>query len=170
MSVEAINEAKKDITNWLKENGHQVKLVEDENALFHFEIDYPLGSMKRQRIIQPKEVPGLVVLLNGVAISSEHKEKLKEMTEDERDEFYNVFRKDLIFLDNSYDLNNDEDGVVQQVQFSYEFYFDGLSKTTLFKGLLLNHRTLLYIVSEFNDKFGVPEMPEDARPEAEPLQ
>ncbi len=160
MSVETVEEAKDRINKWLNENGHQVRLVEDKNATFHFEIDYPLGTMKRQRIIQPKEYPGLIVLLNGVAIADEHKEKLKNMTMAERDRFYGKIKRDLMFVENSYDMSTDEHEVAHQVQFSYEFYIDTLTKTHLFKGLLMNHRALLYIVTVFNDEFGLPEMPE----------
>ncbi|MDH4100060.1 MAG: DUF2299 family protein [Nitrospirota bacterium] len=160
MAFNTPQEAKDAIKKWLTENNHMVNdVVTDENANFHLEIDYPLATQKRQRIIQPKEFPGLVVLLNGVSLAPEHIEKLGKMADEEREELYAEIRKDLLFLDNSYDINFDNDGLPKQVQFSYEFYFDGLSKTNLFKGLLLNHRTLLYIVTKFNDKFGVPTMP-----------
>ena len=170
MSIETTEDAKTTVTNWLTENGHQIKTIEDEGANFHFEIDYPLGSMKKQRVLQPKDYPGLMVLLNGVAIADEHKKKLHSLTEEERDVFYDQIRKDLLFLDNSYDMNTDEAGTVQQVQFSYEFYFDGLTKTQLYKGLLLNHRTLLYIVTVFNERFGIPNMPTTGTEADIPLQ
>ena len=159
MEITSVEQAKDAIKKWLNENHHQVSEIEDENAHFHFEIDYPIGTQKRQRIIQPKEYPGLIVLLNGVSLAPEHIEKLKKIKEEKREEFYAEIRKDLIFAENSYDMNLDEDGIVKQVQFSYEFYFDGLKKTNLFRGLLLNHRALLYIVSKFNERFGVPTLP-----------
>ena len=157
--ITTTEQAKDVIHKWLTENQHELKEIKDENANFHFEIDYPLSTQKRQRIIQPKEYPGLVVILNGVSLAPEHIEKLSKMKEDKREALYAGIRRDLIFLENSYDMNLDEQGVAKQVQFSYELYFDGLSKTNLFKGLLLNHRTLLYIVSEFNEKFGIPTLP-----------
>lgn len=159
MEIVTVEQAKAGISKWLNENHHQIKEVTDENANFHFEFDYPLATQKRQRIIQPKEYPGLIVLLNGVSLAPEHIEIMSTMAEDKRDEFYSEIRKDLLFLENSYDMNLDEKGMAKQVQFSYEFYFDTLTKTTLFKGLLLNHRTLLYIVNKFNDTFGIPVMP-----------
>jgi len=73
MSTPTAEEAKKLINTWLTENGHQVRAIEDENSSFHFEIDYPLGTLKRQRVIQPNEYPGLIVILNGVAIADERK-------------------------------------------------------------------------------------------------
>lgn len=161
MEITTTEQAKKEIMRWLSENGHEVtEITTDENANFHYEIDYPIQSQKRQRIIQPKEYPGLIVILNGVGLAPEHMVKIEEMTEDEKEALYSQLRRDLIFLDNSYDINRDEKNVAKQIQFSYELYFDGLSKTSLFKGLLLNHRTLLHVVSEFNDKFGVPVMPD----------
>ena len=72
-------QAKDVILKWLKENQHEIKEIKDENANFHFEIDYPLSTQKRQRIIQPKEYPGLVVILNGVSLAPEHIEKLSKM-------------------------------------------------------------------------------------------
>jgi len=159
MEITTPEQAKETLKKWLEENHHEVKELPDENATFHFEIDYPLGSMKRQRVIQPKEFPSLIVLLNGVSIAAEHADKLKTMQNNDREAFYNEIRKDLLFLENSYDLNVDEAGVAKQVQFSYEFYYDALTKTKLYQGLLLNHRTLLYIITKFNDEFGMPMMP-----------
>lgn len=159
MEITTPEQAKEAIHKWLNENHHQVNELDDEHASFHFEIDYPLGTLKRQRVLQPKEYPGLVVVLNGVSVAKEHLEELKKLTQDERDKFYAEIRNDLLFLQNSYDMNIDEEGLAKQVQFSYEFYFDSLNKTRLFEGLLLNHRTLLYIITKFNDKFGMPEMP-----------
>ncbi|MEE8575204.1 MAG: DUF2299 family protein, partial [Thermodesulfobacteriota bacterium] len=118
MSITTHEDANTAVTGWLNENGHQVKPIEDTSTNYHYEIDYPLGSMKKQRVLQPKDYPGLCVLLNGVGIAEDHKKELAEMEEDARETFYNQIRKDLIFLDNSYDMNTDEKGVVQQIQFS----------------------------------------------------
>lgn len=169
MEITTVEEAKSAIKRWLEENHHQAKELQDENVTFHFELDYPIGTLKRQRILQPKEFPGLIVLLNGVQVANEHHEKLKEMPQDEREEFYSLIRNDLLFLKNSYDMNVDDDGAAKQIQFSYEFYFDSLTKTKLFEGLLLNHRSLIYIVSKFNEKFGVPTMPVAPKPGEEPV-
>jgi len=159
MEITTPDQAKELLKKWLEENHHEIKEINDENAAFHLEIDYPLGSMKRQRLIQPKEFPSLIVVLNGVSIAAEHAEKLKTMQPNDREAFYNEIRKDLLFLQNSYDLNIDDVGVAKQVQFSYEFYYDALGKTKLYDALLLNHRTLLYIITKFNDEFGMPIMP-----------
>jgi len=159
MCVATVEEAKEKIKQWLDENGHKVRAVEDKNATFHFELDYPLGTQKRQRIIQPKDFPGLIVGLNGVSIADENRKKLEDMTEEDREGLYGSIKKDMMFLDNSYDMNSNEKGAATQVQFSYEFYIDALTKTQLYKGLLLNHRTLFYIVTVFNEKFGIPAMP-----------
>lgn len=159
MEITTPEQAKEVIKKWLEENHHELKEVADENATFHFEIDYPLGSMKRQRVLQPKDFPGLIVVLNGVSVAAEHTEKLKKTNENDRDAFYAEIRKDLLFLQNSYDMNMDDAGLPKQVQFSYEFYYDSLNKTKVYEGLLLNHRTLLYIITKFNDEFGMPILP-----------
>ncbi len=161
MEITTADKAKETIKKWLEENHHQVKEITDDAVSFHFEVDYPVGSLKRQRILQPKDFPGLVVVLNGVSIATEHLEKLKAQTEEERDSLYIDIRNDLIFLKNSYDMNLDEEGVAKQVQFSFEFYYDALTKTKLFEGLLLNHRTLIYIITKFNERFGIPNIQGD---------
>ena len=139
MEITTPEQAKAAIKQWLEDNHHDVKEI--------------------KRVLQPKEFPGLIVVLNGVSIANEHMEKLKGMNPNDRDAFYSEIRKDLLFLKNSYDLNIDDTGVAKQVQFSYEFYYDGLTKTKLYDALLLNHRTLLYIITKFNDEFGMPVMP-----------
>ena len=159
MEITTPEKAADSIKKWLAENHHSVKEINDTAVSFHYEIDYPIGSLKRQRIIQPKDFPGLIVLLNGVSVASEHLEKIKELSREDKERFYGEIRNDLLFVPTSYDLNMDEDGVAKQIQFSYEFYYDALTKTKLFEGLLLNHRALIYIVTKFNDRFGVPAMP-----------
>ena len=57
MSINTHEECNKTISGWLNENGHEIKLIDDEGTNFHFEIDYPLGSMKKQRVLQPKDYP-----------------------------------------------------------------------------------------------------------------
>ncbi len=167
MEITTNEQAEQAIKKWLTENHHQVTAVKDENANFHLEIDYPQGTMKRQRIIQPKEYPSMALILNGVAIAPEHLEKLKKISEDEREAFYSEIRRDLLFIEGSYDINTDEEGIAKQVQFSHEFYFDALTKTHLFRALLMNYRTLMYIVTKFNDKFGIPVMANIPLPEQE---
>lgn len=159
LEITTVEQARETVLKWVKENHHNVEEYKDNNANFHFEIDFPLGTPKKQRIIQPKDYPSLILLLNGVSIAPEHMEKLKEMKEDDRERFYNEIRKDLMFSESSYDINLDEAGIARQVQFSYEFYFDGLTKTQLYRGLLVNYRTLLYFVTKFNDRFGLPVVP-----------
>lgn len=159
MEITTIEEAEQAIQKWLVENQHNAQRMKDEAANFHFEVDYPVSTQKRHRIIQPKEYPGLILLLTGVATATEHREELKNMEEHEKDAFYSEIRKDILFLGNTYDLNTDENNVVTQIQISHEFYLDTLTKTQLYKGLLLNHKTLLYFINKFNDKFGVPEAP-----------
>ncbi|MEE9542568.1 MAG: DUF2299 family protein [Thermodesulfobacteriota bacterium] len=165
MSITTPEEASKLITGWLEENSHQVKTIEHEESNFHFEVDYPLGSMKRQRILQPKDYPGLCLILYGIGISDDHKTKLGQMPEDELEAFYDELRLDLLFLDNNCDIIPDEKGIVQTIQFSCEFYFDSLTKTQIFKSLVLNHKSFMYIVNKFNTKFGIPMMPEGAEGE-----
>lgn len=159
MEIKTVEDAEHAIQKWLVENQHNVQRMNDEAANFHFELDYPVSTQKRHRIIQPKEYPGLILLLTGVSTATEHREELKNMSEEERDAFYSEIRKEILFLDNSYDMNMDENNIVAQLQISHEFYFDTLTKTQLYKGLLLNHKTLLYFITKFNDKFGIPEAP-----------
>ena len=131
MSISTPEEANKVLNGWLEENKHQVRAIEDEQASFHFEIDYPLGSMKKQRIIQPKEYPGLVVLLNGVGVAEEHKDKLKELSEDDTDTFHNFIRKAFIFAENSYDMNTTDEGVIDQIQLIQHIFLNLLKSKEL---------------------------------------
>jgi len=159
LEITTVEKAKETVLKWLNENHHNIEEYKDNSANFHFEIDFPLGTAKKERIIQPKDYPSLILLLNGVSIAPEHMDLLKKMKEDERELFYNEIRKDLMFSESSYDINLDETGIARQVQFSYEFYFDTLTKTQLYRGLLVNYRVLIYFVNKFNERFGIPEMP-----------
>lgn len=159
MEITTIEEAEQAIQKWLVENHHNAQRMKDDTANFHFEVDYPVNTQKRQRIIQPKEYPGLILLITGLSTATEHREELKNMGEAEKDAFYSEIMKATLFLDNSYDLNTDENNVATTIQITYDFYFDSLTKTHLFKGLQLNHKTIWYVLNMFNDKLGVPEAP-----------
>ena len=156
MEITTIEQAKGAVEKWLKENHHNVIEIKNDSANFHFEVDFPADTQKKQYVIQPKDYPSMILLLSGVSIAPEHLEKIKNISEEELDSFYNEITKETIFLENSFEMNTDELGIVQQIQFSLEFYFDSLTKTQLLKGLLLNHKSLMYIVTKFNEKFGIP--------------
>ncbi|MFQ5815362.1 MAG: DUF2299 family protein [Candidatus Hydrothermarchaeaceae archaeon] len=154
MEISNPEQAGEAIRGWLKDNNHSIKEVDDDGANFHFVIDYPIGAPNKQAITQPKKVPGLIVIINNIIIAPDHIKKLKGMEQKAREDFYSYIRRDLLFLENSYNMSINDEGVLERIQFSYEFYFDGLTKTQLFKGLLLNHRTFLYIVLSLRGRFG----------------
>jgi len=156
-------EARDAIEGWLTGNHHEFSSVEDEAAAFHLDVDYPPRSNKRQRIIQPREFEDMLIFLNGISTAPEHQKQMKEMLPMERDNFFDTLRKQLMFAESSVEWEVNDEGVIEQVQFSFELYFDGLSKTSLFRALLMQHRALLFVITSFNQKFGVPTL--DAPPE-----
>jgi hypothetical protein len=153
MEITTPEQAKEAIKRWLSENRHTLVEMDDDKANFHFVIDYPMGTSSRQSIIQPKMIPNLIWINKSVMIAPEHIKKLKAMEPKARSDFYSYIRRDLLFLENHYRMSINDKGILENIQFTYELYLDGLTKTNLFRGLLLNHRTFMYIVLSFRGRF-----------------
>ena len=60
MSITSFEEASKAISGWLEENGHEVKVIEDDKSNFHFETRLSTWYGKKPENIESKGLPRLM--------------------------------------------------------------------------------------------------------------
>lgn len=161
MEIKTWKEAKKLIKKWLNDNGHAIKEVKDANTTFNLKIDYPLNTPSNQQISQPKNVSDCIIIYHGVAISKQHLDGLRKMKPKTRDELIESLHRELLFKENQHKFEFESDGILNRVLFAYPLYFDGLSKTNLYKALDINYKTFLYISMELTRRLGGPTPPSD---------
>jgi hypothetical protein len=73
------------IKRWLTEEGLLGQIVDDENANFHFIVNYPEEHVID--VIQPKGKRDLVLVACATSVSPEHLSKIQELSESKREEF-----------------------------------------------------------------------------------
>lgn len=160
MTVQIPGEVKETIRRWLVESGHTVEELQDENASFSYEIDYPVGHQLKQLITQPKKVPDLLLVVQSILISPEHLGGLRKMKQKSRESFIYELRKEFMFKDNQYELKFNPDGVLTGIVFTNPIFFDGLSKNNLYKALDMNFKSYLYLSMELSVKVGIGPPPD----------
>ncbi|TAN37060.1 MAG: DUF2299 domain-containing protein [Candidatus Methanoperedens sp.] len=153
MGQKEIDTMSRKIKEWLSEDGMYKDKLADDKAYFHFIVEIPQGSGRIIDIIQPKNRDDLIIVGNGLMISPEHLEKLREMDETEKAEFLWDIKFGLLFRESSFQIipegNNPE-----RVQFTREIYYDGLNKNKLMESLRENFRCNLFVIWKFNKQFG----------------
>ena len=148
MEITTWQKAEELTRKWLTEDGHSIEEQKDDNANFHFVIDAPPKSHFKQSIIQPKQTPETVIVVLPVGISQEHADALRKMEQKAREKFVWSVLKVLIFNENAYQLERDQEGIPKKVVFTYELPFDELKKQSLQKAMNLNYRSFLYLIEE----------------------
>lgn len=154
MDIKTFEEAKAAIEGWLKENKHSIRVMDDKNANFHFDVDFPIGAPTKQYIVNPKGIPGLIAIINPIIISEQHVNLMKNSKPGLRKEFFSRMKDKLLFQDNNYNAQVDKEGIMRKISFTNEFYFDGLTKTRLIKALSINYKSYIYVNLLLNEIFG----------------
>lgn len=158
-----IDDIGKKITNWLLEEGMYKDKNADGNAHFHFVGEYPQGAGRFFEIAQPKNRTDVIYVGNALGISLEHQTKLRELSSDEKSSFLWSIKYELLFKGSGFSIIPDI-GEPQQIQFSREIYYDGLSKDKLMEVIRENYRCNLFVIWKFMEQFGESSDPEPTGP------
>jgi hypothetical protein len=156
--------AKEQIQKWLTEGGETIEEKEDPGANFHFLIGDPRRSPQKQIIIQPKNSPGMILVIMGVVLDPEHVDGLRKMDGKEREAWMWSLQKGIMFNENNYTLEHDADGILKRVMFTYRLYFDALTRHNLHRAMNTNYKSLLYLAGELSNRLGSPPPASDQAP------
>ena len=161
MTKQEMDEVMRKVQAWLTEEGVYRDKVPDDNANYHYKIEFPQGSGRPADIIQPKPRDDLILIISGVSLSEEHYEGLKSKSKKERDDILWDMRFDLLFRNSDFNMLPNLDDL-KTIQFIRPLHFEGLTKNVLMDAIREDYKCHLYIVWKMQRLFGAapPKSPE----------
>lgn len=142
------------IQKWLSDEGLFRQKVPDDNANFHFMINYPEGHVLD--IIQPKGKEDMVLIACATNVSPEHQTEIRKLNTDKKDKFMWEFR---FLLNNQFvdfQLQHPEN-VLQSFLITDEIFEDGLTKDRLISSVKKIFRAKLQGIWKIQMEFGMHE-------------
>ncbi|MDI9623285.1 MAG: DUF2299 family protein [Methanothermobacter sp.] len=149
------------IKRWLTEEGLLGQIVDDENANFHFIVNYPEDHVID--VIQPKGKKDLVLVACATSVSPEHLSKIRELSESKREEFLWQIRFSLNKFLVDFQLEHPRN-ILESYLVTDEIYNDALTKDRLISTIKKVFKAKLHVLWLIQKRFGEKkgELPEDA--------
>ena len=137
------------IKNWLADEGVFREKSADDNAEFHFVIEFPKDNV--MDVVKPK---GKDVLIIGCAtqVSPEHVNLINNASPEIKSKFLFDVSTNLNLFLVDYELKVDQD-ILQQFVITDTIYEDGLSKDALFKTIKRVFKAKLHCIMLLNYEF-----------------
>lgn len=148
--MEKINE--RDIQNWFIDEGIFKEKINDENAEFHYTIEYPTGNI--MDVVQPKRKFDFLIVVCGTQVSPEHNALMKDATIPNREKFIYELRFMLNQLQTDFQIDVDQEYILSQFVIQDGIYADGLSKNNLMNIIKKIFRAKMTCVWLMEEKFG----------------
>ena len=142
------------VQKWLSDEGLFRQKIPDENANFHFIINYPEGHVLD--VLQPKGKNDMVLIACATNVSPEHQTEIRLLDLEKRDKFMWEFR----FLLNNHNVDfqlQHPENVLQGFLITDEIYEDGLTKDKLISSVKKIFRAKLQGVWKIQMEFGINE-------------
>ncbi|MGB9844802.1 DUF2299 domain-containing protein [Methanothermobacter tenebrarum] len=139
------------IKRWLTEEGLLGQIVDDENANFHFIVNYPEDHVID--VIQPKDKEDLVLVACATSVSPEHLSKIRELSESKREEFLWQVRFSLNKFLVDFQLEHPRN-ILESYLVTDEIYNDALTKDRLISTIKKVFKAKLHVLWLIQKKFG----------------
>lgn len=154
---------KDDIYKWLVEENLFKQELMDNNANFHFTIEYPEKNI--MDVIQPKGKNDIIVIGCATKVAPEHLQLMQQESDDVREEFL----WDVKFSLNNFLLNFDiktDYNLLTQFIITDDLYADSISKHNLIKTIQKLFKAKLNCVWLIEKTFGTTS-PQNIHPDNE---
>jgi len=139
------------IKMWLTEEGIFKTEISDENADWHFLVEFPPNSKQMSNIIKLKG-RDVILVASGIALSDKHYSSLHSLPEDKKKALIHRWKIDLLFRDVEFRMIPDIESV-KQIEFQVPLYLEDLRKSDLMKALREVFKCKLYIVWDLDYEF-----------------
>lgn len=147
-----MSEIENKVQKWFSDEGLFRQKVPDDNANFHFIINYPEGHVLD--VIQPKGKNDMILIACATNVSPEHQVEIRKLSPEKRDMFMWEFR----FLLNNQSVDfqlQHPDNVLQSFLITEEIFEDGLSKDRLISSVKKIFRAKLQGIWKIQMDFGM---------------
>ena len=139
-----------DVKNWLADEGVFREKAADENADFHFVIEFPKDNV--MDVVKPKE-KDVIVIGCATQVAPEHINLMQNASPQEKNKFLFDISTNLNLFLVDYELKVDQD-ILQQYVVTDNIYEDGLTKDVLFKTIKRVFKAKLHCIMLLNYDFG----------------
>jgi len=139
------------VKQWLIEEGIFKTEVPDDNADWHFVVEFPIGSNQISDIIKVKG-RDLVVVVSGIILAEHHYKALHSLPKEKKKNLIFKWKMDLLFRKAEFRMLPDAENL-RQIEFQVPIYIEELTKPKLMEALREIFRCKLYIIWSVNHEF-----------------
>lgn len=139
------------VKGWLIEEGILKAEVPDENAEWHFLVEFPQNSKQMNDIVKLKG-KDIVLVVSGVVLSDEHYKALHSLPKEKKRVLIHRWKMDLLFRNAEFRMIPDAENV-KQIEFQVPIYMEELTKPKLMSALREVFKCKLYIIWNVNYEF-----------------
>ena len=139
------------VKSWLAEEGILKAEVPDENAEWHFLVEFPLNSKQMCDVIKLKD-RDLVLVVSGIVLSEDHYKALHSLPTEKKRALIHKWKMDLLFRNAEFRMIPDAENV-KQIEFQVPLYLEELTKSELMRALRDVFKCKLYIIWSVNYEF-----------------
>jgi len=143
--------SQKMIRKWLEEEGIFRMEVPDENANFHYVVNYPEDHVID--VLQPAGKRDMVLIACATSVSPEHQAGIRDMSMVKRTEFLWDVRFAINRFGVDFQLDHPEN-VLNGYLVTDEIFFDGLTKDRLISTIKKVFRAKLHVMWMIQERFG----------------
>jgi len=139
------------VKHWLIEEGIFKTEVPDDNADWHFVVEFPIGSNQISDIIKLKG-RDLVVVVSGIILAEHHYKALHSLPKEKKRNLIFKWKMDLLFRKAEFRMLPDAENI-RQIEFQVPIYVEELTKPKLMEALREIFKCKLYIIWSVNHEF-----------------
>ncbi len=139
------------VKRWLLEEGIFKSEVPDENADWHYVVEFPANSGQISDIIKVKG-RDIVVVVSGIILADQHYKALHSLPREKKRKLIFKWKMDLLFRKAEFRMLPDAENV-RQIEFQIPLYIEELTKPKLMEALREIFKCKLYIIWNVNHEF-----------------
>lgn len=145
-----------ELRSWLDGQGYSSKKVtDDDQAAFHYIIQYPAGQGDANIHVVRPENRSVVALMMGVQLSPNHRKPYQNLPNEEKKELTHRLRR-IAFEggDVGFAGQVDEEGVLSRWQLDLAVYDDAFDQDRFFEALRRIYTKHLLLIEVLNEQLG----------------
>ena len=139
------------VKQWLMEEGILKAEVPDENAEWHYVVEFPPGSNQISDVVKPAG-KDFILVISGLVLSEKHYKALHSLPHDKKKNLIHKWKMDLLFRKAEFRMLPNAESL-QRIDFTIPIYLEDLRKSVLFDALREIFRCKLYVIWNLQHEF-----------------
>ncbi len=139
------------VKKWLAEEGILKAEIPDENAEWHYIVEFPSGSNQISDVIKIKD-RDLIIVASAIVLSEKHYKALHSLPKEKKKNLIFKWKMDLLFRNAEFRMIPDAENL-QRIDFQIPIYLEELNKPKLMNALREIFKCKLYIIWSVSHEF-----------------